>query len=380
MNIGIPKEQALRDRRVALNPAGAQSLVEAGHMVYIEKDAGALARYSNEEYERVGAKVVYNASEVFNRAAIILKVSAPTVEEYNLLTESQILFCFLHLPVAKKNSVELLLDRKVCAIGYELIESNDGSLPVLQVMSEIAGQMAIHIAAHYLQSGDDGRGILLGRIPGIAPASVVILGAGTVGRTAARVAEGSGAEVTVFDKDLSRLRELENIFHHRIATRIANRYNIARAVQFADVVIGAVLLKAEKAPHLVTEDMVKTMKPRSVILDISIDQGGCIETSRPTTLENPVFLRHGVIHHCVPNIPASVPRTATNGLTNALLPYVHDIADHGLEPALHRNRGLQQGVCTYDGSCTNAPIAKLFALEARKISDLLFWMPEAQDI
>ena len=378
MNIGIPKEQAFRDRRVALNPAGVQSLVEAGHQVYIEKDAGALARYSNEEYERVGAKVVYNASEVFNRASLILKVSSPTEEEYNLLTESQILFSFLHLPIAKKNSVELLLGRKVCAIGYELIEAESGSLPILQVMSEIAGQMAIHIAAHHLESGD-GRGILLGRIPGIAPASVVILGAGTVGRTAARVAIGSGAEVTVFDKDLSRLREFENLFHHQIATRVANRYNIARAIQFADVVIGAVLLKAEKAPHLVTEDMVKTMKPRSVILDISIDQGGCIETSRPTTLENPVFLRHGVIHYCVPNIPASVARTATNGLTNALLPYVLEIADHGLETALHRNRGLRQGVCTYDGSCTNSSIAKLFGLEVHKISDLLFWMPEAQD-
>jgi len=378
MNIGIPREQPFRERRVALNPAGVQSLVEEGHHVYIEKDAGALARYTNEEYERVGAKVVYNASEVFNRASVILKVSSPTEEEYNLLTESQILFCFLHLPVAKKSSVELLLSKKVCAIGYELIEAQDGSLPILQVMSEIAGQMAIHIAAHHLESGD-GRGILLGRIPGIAPASVVILGAGTVGRTAARVAIGSGAEVTVFDKDLSRLREFENLFHHQIATRVANRYNIARAVQFADVVIGAVLLKAEKAPHLVTEAMVKTMKPRSVILDISIDQGGCIETSRPTTLEDPVFLRHGVIHYCVPNIPASVARTATNGLTNALLPYVLEIADHGLETALHRNRGLRQGVCTYDGSCTNFSIARLFGLEVRKISDLLFWMPETHD-
>jgi alanine dehydrogenase len=289
-----------------------------------------------------------------------------------------VLFSFLHLPVAKKSSVDLLLDRKVCAIGYELIEAESGSLPILQVMSEIAGQMAIHIAAHYLESGD-GRGILLGRTPGIAPASVAILGAGTVGRTAARVAIGSGAEVTVFDKDLSRLREFDNLFHHRIATRIANRYNIGRAIQFSDVVIGAVLLKAEKAPHLVTEEMVKTMKPRSVILDISIDQGGCIETSRPTTLEDPVFLRHGVIHYCVPNIPASVARTATNGLTNALLPYVLEIADHGLETALHRNRGLRQGVCTYDGSCTNTAIAKLFGLQVHKISDLLFWMPEAQD-
>ena len=378
MNIGIPKEQAFRDRRVALNPAGVQSLVEAGHQVYIEKDAGALARYSNEEYERVGAKIVYNAGEVYNRASLVLRVSSPPEEEYSLLTESQILFSFLHLPVAKKNSVELLLARKICAIGYELIEAENGSLPILQVMSEIAGHMAIHIAAHHLESGD-GRGILLGRIPGISPASVVILGAGTVGRTAARVAIGSGAEVTVFDKDLSRLREFENLFHHQIATRVATRYNIARAIQFADVVIGAVLLKGEKAPHLVTEEMVKTMKPRSVILDISIDQGGCIETSRPTALENPVFLRHGVIHYCVPNIPASVSRTATNGLTNALLPYVLEIADHGLETALHRNRGLRQGVCTYDGSCTNSSIAKLFGLEVHKISDLLFWMPEAQD-
>lgn len=380
MNIGIPKEQTSRERRVGLNPAGVQSLVEAGHAVFIEKDAGALARYSNEEYERVGARVVYDVSEVYNRASMIVKVSPPTEKEYGLLNESQILFSFLHLPVAKKSSIELLLEKKICAIGFELIESEDGRLPILQVMSEIAGQMAIHIAAHYLQSGDDGRGVLLGRIPGIAPASVVILGAGTVGRTAARVAVGSGAEVTVLARDLSRLRELEDLFHQRIVTRVATRYNIARAVQFADVVIGAVHLKGERAPHLVTEDMVKTMKPRSVILDISIDQGGCVETSRPTTLENPIFIRHGVIHYCVPNIPASVARTATNGLTNAVLPFVLEIADHGFEGALHRNRGLRQGVCTYDGSCTNPHIAKLFGMEARKISDLLFWMPEPQDV
>jgi alanine dehydrogenase len=379
MNIGIPKEQTSRERRVALNPAGVQSLVEAGHAVFLEAGAGALARYSDEEYERVGAKIVYTANEVFKRASIVLKVSPPTLEEYSLVTDSQILISFLHLPVAKKDAVDLLLEKKVCAIGYELIEAEDGNLPILQVMSEIAGQMAIHIAAHYLQSGDDGRGVLLGRIPGIAPATVVIIGAGTVGRTSARVAIGSGAEVTVLDNDLARLRELENIFHHQVATRVATRYNIGRAVQFADVVIGAVLLKGEKAPHLVTEEMVKSMKPRSVILDISIDQGGCVETSRPTTLENPVFLRHGVIHYCVPNIPASVARTATNGLTNALLPYVLEIADHGLESALHRNRGLRRGVCTYDGSCTNPGIAKLFGLEVRKISDLLFWMPEPQD-
>ncbi len=371
MNIGIAKEHPDRERRVALTPAGVQLLLESGHTVYVESEAGLQARFSDENYRTVGGKIVYSTDEVYHRSDILLKVSPPREHDCERLDESQVLMTSLHLAVARKQVVEMLLDKKVTAIGYELIEDEAGGLPILHVMSEIAGQMSVYIAARCLESGHEGRGILLGGIAGIPPAAVVIVGAGVVGQAAARTALGVGAQVIVLDKDVHRLRIVETLFEKRVTTAIANTYNIAKGVKFADLLIGAVLLKGEKTPHLVTEEMVKTMKPGAVIIDISIDQGGCVETSRPTTIANPTFVQHGVIHYCVPNIAATVARTATYGLTNAILPYLLEIADNGIEYALRSNHGLARGTCVYTGICTNSAVAKVFNLSHQEVAELV---------
>ncbi len=371
MNFGIVKEDPRHERRLALTPAGVQALVKNGHHVYIENEAGGASHFSDEQYEKVGAKIVYTSDEVFGRSDILLKISPPNDNDCERLIETQTLFSFLHLPIAKTSTLKTLLQKKVCTIGYELIEDRHGDLAILQVMSEIAGQMITQIAARFLESSNNGRGIVLGGITGIPPATVVILGAGTVGAAAARMALGAGAEVIVLDKDLSSLRRLENRFNYRIVTGLTTEYNIRKALQFADVVVGAVLMKGERAPHLITEEMIKQMKQGSIVLDISIDQGGCFETSRPTTLENPTYILHDVIHYCVPNIPANVSRTATYGMTNALLPYLLEISSKGIAPALHENTGLARGVCTYNGVCTNAGIARRFEMDAYEIEELL---------
>lgn len=309
MRIGIPKETLYEEKRVVLTPAGVDALVRAGHTVYMERGAGEESHFKDEEYEKVGAHIVYGAEEAFRRAEMIIKVAPLTFEEAQMLTDNQTLFSFLHLAVGKKNVIDILLKKKITAIGYELVEDDDERLPVLHAMSEIAGQLAIQVAERQLESFSKGsRGILLGGITGVAPAAVVIIGAGVVGVTAARAALGRGAQVIIIDKDLNRLREMETRFGKKITTVMANPYTISRGVKFADVLIGAVLIKGEKAPHIVTEDMVKEMKKGAVIVDVSIDQGGCIETSRITTLSDPVYQLHNVIHYCVPNMPAIVAR------------------------------------------------------------------------
>lgn len=371
MNIGILKEEAVSERRVALTPAGVQSLVSSGTHVYVQRHAGSQALYTDEEYRNAGANISYNSEEVINRSDVILKVSPPTDDELEMLQRGQALFAFLHLAVSQRKTLEALLKKGITGIAYELIENPEGDLSVLMVMSEIAGQLSIQVAAHFLQTKEGGRGILLGNIPGLTPTSVVILGAGTAGRTAARVAVGLGAEVSVLDKDLSRLRDMQSLLPVKVHTAIATPYNISRSVQYADVVIGAVLLKGEKTPHLVTESMVKQMKVGSVIVDLSIDQGGCVETSRPTTLGDPVFIRHGVVHYCVPNMTAAIPRTATAGLTNAILPYLHSIGEHGIVAALQGDQGLARGVCTFNGMCTNRAVARAFDLSAENIESML---------
>lgn len=367
MNVGILKEQPNRERRVALTPAGVQALVGGGNQVYVERDAGIASHFSNEEYQKVGAQVVYTGDEVFGRSDILLKVSSLTEEDCQRLIESQTIFSFLHLAVARTKIMEALLSRQICSVAYELIEDEHGDLPILQVMSEIAGQMSTQIAARFLESNNNGRGIAMGGITGIPPATVVIIGAGTVGSAAARMAIGAGAEVIVLDKELSRLRKLEQRFNYHIVTALTNDYNLRKALQFADVVIGAVLIKGERAPHVVSEDLVKVMKPGSIIIDISIDQGGCIATSRPTTLENPTYVLHNVIHYCVPNIPANVARTASHGMTNALLPYLLEMTQKGIHGTLVENTGLSRGVCTYQGECTNEAIARRFEMQWRSL-------------
>jgi len=371
VNIGILKEDPSHERRVTLTPAGVQTLVSAGNQVFIEQDAGNASHFSNEEYRAVGANIVYTSDEVFGRSEILLKISPPTEDDCKRLVDGQTLFSFLHLAVAKTKVMELLLAKRICALGYELIEDAHADMPILQVMSEIAGQMSIQIAARFLESKHNGRGIVMGGITGIPPATVVIIGAGTVGHSATRMALGAGAEVIVLDKELSRLRTLEQRFNYRIVTALTNEYNLKKSLQFADVVIGAVLMKGERAPHVVSENMVRTMKPGSIIIDVSIDQGGCVETSRPTTLDNPTYIMHNVIHYCVPNIPANVARTATYGLTNALLPYLLEITQKGIDRALTENPGLAKGVCTYHGECTKEAIARRFEMGSKPIEELI---------
>ncbi len=364
MVIGILKEDSSTEKRVALSPAGVQTFTAMGHTVYVQELAGAESRFTDEEYRTAGAKTAFSRDEVLNRGEVVMKVSPPSEEILSILGEGQVLFSFYHMSVSKRRTIETLLGNKITAVAYELIENTRGDLTVLQSMSEIAGQVSMQVAAHYLQAKEGGRGVLLGSVPGVPPASVLILGCGAVGRTAARIALGMGAAVTILDKDLSRLRHAEEIFQWRVVTGIATPYNIRRAVRISDVVIGAVLMKAEKTPHLVTEEMVKEMKPGSVIVDVSIDEGGCIETSRPTRMDDPIFVHHNVIHYCVPNIPSIVARTASASLTNAVIPYVQQVVELGPERAFLSDSGLAKGVCTYNGFCTNQALGHTFGLKA----------------
>lgn len=367
MRFSIPKETLYEEKRVALAPAGVDALVRAGHIVYFQSGAGEGSHFSDEEYRKIGAQIVYSADEAFARAEVIVKVAPLSEAESEMLQENQTLFSFLHLAVGKKKVIENLLKKKITAVGYELIEDEE-RLPVLHSMSEIAGQLAIQVAERHLESfSKGGRGILLGGITGVAPAAVVILGAGVVGISAARAALGRGAQVIVIDKDLQRLRQIDINFRKKVTTVMANPYTISRGVKFADVLIGAVLIKGEKAPNLVTEEMVKEMKKGAVIVDVSIDQGGCIETSHITTLSDPVYMLHGVIHYCVPNMPAIVSRTASYGLNNSSLDYILQIAENGLSNALLGDFGLQKGVCTYNGYCCNEAIANTYNVEYRRL-------------
>lgn len=367
MRIGILKEPHKDEKRITIVPAGAQTLINSGHTVFVETGAGTGSHFSDEDYRNIGANVVYSAEEVFQRSELVVRITPFNEQEVDQLQEDQILFSALHLAVGKKNTVEKLMKKKITAIAIELIEKDD-DLPIQQSMSEIAGQLAIQVGERYL-GGDHplSRGILLGGIPGVAPAAVVIIGAGVVGFNAALTAYSRGAHVIVLDKDIRKLRRIRNEISKDIPTVAANQYTIARGVKFADLLIGAVQDKAGKTPHVITENMVKTMKPGSVIVDVSVDQGGCVETCRPTTISDPVYEMHGIIHYCVPNMPALVARTASFGLTNACIEYIHEIADNGIANALLGDAGLAKGVCTYNGYVSNEKIADAFNLEYRRL-------------
>ncbi len=367
MRIGIPTETAFEEKRVALAPAGVDALVKSGHSVFIQSGAGLGSHFSDEEYLKVGATLVYTPEEVYQRSELIAKIAPLKEAEIDLIQEEQTIFSFLHLAISNKKIIDTLLKKKVTAVSYELIEKNE-QLPVLQSMSEIAGQLAVQVGERYLTSEyNESRGVLMGGLTGVAPAAVVVLGAGVVGFNAARAAFDRGAQVIVLDRDLRRLQRIENFISKNVTTVAANPYTIARGVKFADVLISAIQIKAEKAPNLVTTEMVKTMKKGAVIVDVAIDQGGCIETSRPTTLSEPIFFDHDVIHYCVPNMPAMVPRTASYGLTNASVEYILNIADNGLSNALLGDDGLAKGVCTYNGFCSNETLAETFNLEYRRL-------------
>ena len=351
MNIGIPKESRPFEYRVGLSPAGVEILSQSGHQVFVEHEAGVTVGFSDEDYEKAGARLAYSTEEVFGRADLLLKVARPVQEELNWLRPGTILAGFLHLASTQQDKINILLEKKITSIAFEQIEAPDGSLPVLRPFSQIGGAMAAQIAARLLQNNWGGKGILMGGMPGVPPAEIVILGAGVVGTYATQMCIGMGAHVTVIDHNLAALQRLWDRFPN-IVTKMSTKRNIERSVIYADVLIGAVLSPGQRAPILVTREMVRSMKPRSVIMDISIDEGGCVETSRPTTHEHPIFTEEGVLHYCVPNIPGAVARTATHAFVNSAMPYITQIAALGPE-AILSNLSIEAAVNTHDGKLHN---------------------------
>ena len=357
MRIGCPKEIKAQECRVGLTPAGVDALVRAGHEVYMEDCAGLLSGFPNEEYVAQGAKILPTAKEVYDIADMIIKVKEPLEPEYELLREGQILFTYLHL-APDPEQTQALLRKKVTGIAYETVQLSDRSLPLLSPMSEVAGRLSIQVGSRLLESNCGGRGILLGGVTGVERANVVIVGGGNVGTNAAKMAVGLGANVTVIDLNAKRLAYLDDIFGGRVQTLLSNSYNIARAVKNADLVVGCVLIPGAKAPKLVTEEMVRAMKPGSVLVDVAIDQGGSIETiDRITTHADPYFVKHGVIHYSVANMPGAVPRTSTLALTGATLPYALKIANLGAEEACRRDPALMKGLNTSQGHVTYTAVA-----------------------
>ena len=371
MIIGIPKEIKTDENRVAITPGGVEVLVEGGHQVIVEKKAGEGSGFSDQQYLDAGAEMVGTPAEIFERAEMVLKVKEPQIAEYGFFRENLIIFTFLHLGAAPKLA-EALLVKKVTGISYDTVQKADGSLPLLAPMSEVAGKMAVQVGAHYLEKPCGGSGVLLGGVPGVPPGHAVIIGGGMVGVNAAKVALGMGARVSLLDIDAGKLRYIDDIFGGRVNTVMSNRYWVGTLVADADLLVGAVLIPGAKAPHIVTEDMIKKMRPGSVIVDVAIDQGGCIETCElPTTHSDPIVVRHGVIHYSVANIPGAVPRTSTLALTNATLPYVQRIANLGVEKAVRNDPALAKGVNTYSGKLVHETVAGSLNLDYTPLAELL---------
>jgi len=363
MEFGIPKEVRELEQRVGLTPAGVAALVEAGHIVYVERSAGDGSGFSDELYRAVGAQTVYTAAEAYGRSDVVVKVSKPTASEHDLFRNGQTLFSFLHLSVSSPDLLDALIAHQITAISYELIQEADGLLPVLHPMSELAGRYAPIVAGQLLSNIQGGRGTLLGGIPGVPPAAVVILGAGVLGINAARAFLGLGAQVTVLDRDLKKLQLLDEQLRGRVNTMLSNEYNLRRAAAFADVLVACVLVPGRRSPILITREMVKGMKSGSVIIDFSIDQGGCVETSRPTTLRDQTFVAEGVIHHCVPNLTAAVARTTSHAMTNAALPYILAIGKFGLPAVFEHRPALIPGTTVYKGRLVNEVVAATLGRE-----------------
>lgn len=349
MDFGIPKEVRAYEHRVGLTPGGVHTLVKQGHRVYVQHEAGEQAGFSDEVYRQTGADIQYSAEEVYGRSQVIAKVSRLTEAEYPLLVPGQTLLSFLHFAVASADLAETLQRYKINAIAYEMIRDEQGILPVLLPTSQVAGRHAPVIAGQLLESASGGRGILLSGAPGIPPAAVVIIGAGVVGSNAARAFLGLGAQVTVLDIDLTKLEHLDRQFPGRVTTMLCTGYNLSRVLKFADVVVGAVLVPGQRTPILITREMIASMRPRAVFIDFSIDQGGCSETSRPSTHPHPTYVDEGVIHYCVPNIPARVARSASYALTNGAMPFLIEIGQAGVEGAIERNQVLRRGLQVWRG-------------------------------
>lgn len=371
MKIGVVNEQKNSDRRVALIPGAVHDLRAVGAEVLVESNAGTASSFVNEKYEQAGARIVYSKEEVFGMSDIVLKIARLSPAECEMLTEGQVVFSFHHLAVAPDAVVRKSIENGVTLIGYELMEKEDGELPVLKQVGHIAGQLCILIAARCLQSNMGGRGIILGGVPGIPPANVVILGAGNVGSTAAETAHRLGAQVIVLDQDLRKLESVLLRLGNDVSTMLSNEYNIARALAFADVAIGAVSDHGERTPRLVSESLVGSMKPGSVIVDLSIDQGGCFETSRPTTFESPTYVHKGVVHYCVPNTTSGVARVSSIALTNVMLPYLTELVHEGMEKAFRNNFALRKGAYIYQGKATNASVSEMCSLPLHTVEHLL---------
>lgn len=362
MIIGIPSEVKKDEYRVSLPPNGVSELVKYGHTVYVQSGAGNGSGFSDEEYEQAGAKIVYEAAEAWSRAEMVIKVKEPQPFEYEFMRPDMILFTYLHL-AADESLTRAVVASGVTGLAYETVEDERGKLPLLEPMSEVAGRMASQMVAHYLEKHAGGRGVLMGGVPGVQPAHVVVLGGGTVGTNAAKMALGMGARVTILDIDLERLRYLADVLHGNLVTLYSNAANIANAITTADAVIGSVLITGARAPMLITRDMLSTMPKGSVIVDVAVDQGGCVETTRPTTHTDPIYFVDGVLHYGVANMPGAVPRTSSLALSNATLTYAMRIARLGLHEALKRDPGLLKGLNTYAGLLTHEAVAHTFHME-----------------
>jgi len=370
MKIGLPKEIKDNEYRVGLTPAGVQALSDAGHTLFVQKTAGEGSGFSDEQYTNAGAKMLETADDVWGEGDMIVKVKEPIAPEYPRMRESQLLFTYLHL-APEFELTKQLIERKVTGVAYETITDKRGTLPLLTPMSEVAGRMSVQVGATFLEKMNGGRGILLGGVPGVPAANVVIIGGGVVGTEAAKMAVGLGAHVTIIDRNLDRLRQLDDIFLSKVQTLASSRYAIEEAISHADLVIGAVLIPGAAAPKLVTREMLRVIPNGAVLVDVAVDQGGCFETTHATTHSNPTYYEEGVLHYCVANMPGAVPRTSTFALTNATLPYALDLANKGFEQAIKDDKGLQEGINTYAGKLTYEAVATSQNLKYTSLDSLV---------
>lgn len=370
MKIGLPKEIKDNEYRVGLTPAGVHALAGAGHTVYVEKSAGEGSGFTDEQYVSAGATMLETADEIWAAGDMIVKVKEPIAPEYPRMRENQLLFTYLHL-APEFELTKQMMERNVTGVAYETITDRQGRLPLLTPMSEVAGRMSVQVGATYLEKMNGGKGILLGGVPGVPAANVVIIGGGIVGTEAAKMAVGLGAKVTIIDRNLDRLRQLDDIFLSKVQTLASSRYQIEEAISHADLVIGAVLVVGAAAPKLVTRDMLHLIPQGAVLVDVAVDQGGCFETTRATTHSNPTYYEEGVLHYCVANMPGAVPRTSTFALTNATLPYALDLANKGFERAIADDAGLWEGVNTYAGKCTYEAVATSQNIEYTPLDSLI---------
>lgn len=370
MIIGVPQEIKNNENRVALTPAGVAELKRFQHQIFVQSKAGEGSGFIDEEYQKAGAEILPTIEEVYAKAEMIIKVKEPIAQEYDLIKEDQLLFTYFHFASSEELTKAMIESKSVC-LAYETVEKADRSLPLLIPMSEVAGRMAVQQGAKYLEKPKKGRGVLLGGVPGVSPGNVLILGGGIVGTQAAKMAAGLGAHVTIMDINLTRLRQLSDIMPPNVETIMSNRYNIEEAIKLSDLIIGAVLIPGAKAPNLITREMLKDMRPGTVLVDVAVDQGGCIETCQPTTHEDPIYIIDDVVHYCVANMPGAVPYTSTLALTNATLPYAIELANKGWQKATNDNLELRKGLNVVNGKVVYKNVAEAFAMPYTAVEEVL---------